>query len=88
VAKANGNKRSVALELRDGTRRVPVGNVTIPANHTIPPAGSVVEVKFLYAYPGGSLFQPVYLGPRDDVGVDACVLSQLKYKAGEEEAEG
>jgi len=42
--------------------------------------GAVIEVRYLYAYRGGSLFQPTYLGLRDDIEVDACLLSQLKYK--------
>jgi bifunctional non-homologous end joining protein LigD len=83
VAKASRTKRSVALELLDGDRRVGVGNVTIPGKQPIPPAGSVVEVRFLYAFPGGSLYQPVYLGQRDDISTEACILGQLKYKAGE-----
>lgn len=84
VAGANGGKRSVALELyaagRGGTGRVAVGNVTVPPNHPVPARGDVVEVRFLYAYPGGSLYQAVYLGRRDDVAPAACTLAQLKYK--------
>ena len=87
VEKASPTKRSVALVLLDGRKRVGVGNVTIPANQPIPKARSIVEVRYLYAYPGGSLYQPVCLGVRDDVGPDACTVGQLKYKAGEEEAE-
>jgi len=87
VAKANGTKRSVALELRDGRKRVAVGNVSVPANQQIPKAGSLVEVRYLYAYLGGSLFQPVCLGQRDDIDPAACTISQLKYKAGGENEE-
>jgi len=57
--------------------------VTIPGKTPIPAAGSVEEVRFLYAFPGGSLYQPVYLGQRDDIAAEACILGQLKYKAGE-----
>jgi bifunctional non-homologous end joining protein LigD len=85
AAGANGSRRSIKLELLDGSRRVGVGNVTIPANHSIPAKGAIVEVRYLYAYPGGSLFQPVYLGKRDDVDMRACTVSQLKFKAGEPE---
>jgi bifunctional non-homologous end joining protein LigD len=81
VAGRNGNRRSVALELLDGKSRVAVGNVTVPANQSIPLAGAVVEVRYLYAYSGGSLYQPVYLESRDDVPPSACLLSQLKIKA-------
>jgi bifunctional non-homologous end joining protein LigD len=88
VAKVNGTKRSVALELLDGSKRVAVGNVTIPPSQPIPKAGSVLEVRYLYcAGPGGSLYQPVCLGVRDDVGPEGCTITQLKYK-NEEESEG
>jgi bifunctional non-homologous end joining protein LigD len=81
VAKVNA-KRSVALELLDGKgKKVGVGNVTIPANHEIPKSGDIVEVRYLYAYEGGSLFQPTYLGLRGDIDAADCTLSQLKYKA-------
>ena len=74
-------KRSVSLGLMDGAVcPVEVGNVTIPPNKDIPKAGQVVEVRYLYAYRGGSLFQPTYLGPRTDVLKDECTFSQLKYK--------
>lgn len=88
VAKVNGSKRSVALSLLRGGQPVAVGNVTIPANHAIPAAGDIVEVRYLYAYAGegGSLYQPVYLGKRDDIDESACTVGQLKYKAaGEDE---
>jgi len=85
VAKANGTKRSVALALLDGRNRVAVGSVTIPPSQQIPKAGSVLEVKYLYAFPGGSLFQPVCLGLRDDIDPAACTIGQLKYKGGEDE---
>jgi len=74
VSKVN-QKRSVSLEMVCGT---PVGNVTIPANHNVPGKGEVVEVRYLYAYEGGSLYQPTYLGVRDDVDPDT--LESLKFK--------
>lgn len=54
----------------------------------MPPAGSVVEVRYLYAHPGGALFQPVLMGRRDDITAAECKVGQLKYKAGEESDEG
>lgn len=82
VVKTNKGKRSVALRLfQDGMGTgVDVGNVTIPANHVVPKQGEIVEIRYLYAYKGGSLYQPVYLGPRDDVDVSACRMNQLKFK--------
>ena len=75
---ANGEKRSVSLALVDETGCDKfVGNVTIPANHAIPKDGEVVEVRYLYYFKGGSLFQPVYLGARDDVLPSECVISQI-----------
>jgi bifunctional non-homologous end joining protein LigD len=57
-----------------------VGNVTIPPNHEIPAVGEIVEVEYLYAYRGGSVFQPVYRGRRMDLDIGACTTGQLKYK--------
>lgn len=87
VAKVNGDKRSVALELVAGkNKRVSAGNVTIPPNHAIPKPGAIVEIRYLYVIRGsGSLFQPVYLGVRDDIDVRACSVGQLKYRAGDED---
>lgn len=86
VSKIN-DKRSVELRLLNGQGFLPVGNVTIPVNHAIPEVGAVVEVRFLYAFKeSNALYQPVFLGVRNDVEVHECVLSQLKYKADEEEA--
>lgn len=61
-------KRSVEMRVldADGVSLVPVGNVTIPANAAIPAEGELIEVEYLYAYPEGSLFQPVYLRRRVD----------------------
>lgn len=73
-------KRSVAVAVRDGEQSIEVGNVTITPNKDVPPLNAVIEVRYLYAYPGGSLYQPTYLGVRDDIGVEECVITQLKYK--------
>ena len=81
VAGINSGKRSVAIELCDNDQRVAVGNVTIPAGRALPNAGEVIEVKYLYAYPGGSLFQPVFLNRRDDLVAAECKLAQLKFRA-------
>ncbi len=80
VAGTKGGKRSVRLELMDGEQRVPVGSVTVPANQPIPPAGSIVEARYLYAHVGGSLYQPVLLGVREDLTEADCSISQLKLK--------
>ena len=74
-------KRSVNLGLHDGNKLANAGNVTIPPNHNIPAAGDVVEVRYLYAFrESGSVYQPVYLGSRDDIPASECTVDQLKYK--------
>lgn len=84
VGRVNGTKRSVGLDLiaEDGSR-IDVGNVTIPANHEIPKVGDVVEVGYLYAFEGGSLFQPTYGGRRTDIDPEECLAGQRKFKAEE-----
>lgn len=84
VAKVN-QQRSVALRLLNHEGWQSVGNVTIPPNQQVPTVGAVVEVRYLYGYPDGSLYQPVYLGERSDVDATECVVSQLKFKASEED---
>ncbi len=82
-------KRSVTLGLYDGDgdKLVPAGNVTIPPNHNVPSQGDVVEVRYLYAFKqSGSIYQPVYLGPRTDIPAAECVVEQLKYKSDASEA--
>lgn len=83
VVAAVNDKRSVAVQLLGGGEWIPVGNVSVPPNHDLPNVGDVVEVRYLYAHPGGSLFQPVYLGVRDDIEAAECVTAQLKFKATE-----
>jgi bifunctional non-homologous end joining protein LigD len=81
VAKVN-IQRSVEISLFKGRSLISCGNVTIPANHEVPPAGAIVEVRYLYAYRDSlALYQPVYLGLRTDVDTDECNVSQLKFKA-------
>lgn len=83
VEKLHATKRSVHVALLDAKGdMVSVGKCTIPANQAIPAVGVLVEINYLYAFPGGSLFQPLYKGLRDDIERDACTLTQLHYKAG------
>jgi bifunctional non-homologous end joining protein LigD len=85
VTAINRGKRSVAIELCDGQQRVGVGNVTIPAGRELPKPGQIIELRYLYAYQGGSLFQPVFLDRRDDLAAAECKLTQLKFRAQSEE---
>jgi len=80
VTKIN-DARSVAIAVFAGENQVGVGNVTIPPNKAIPALNAIVEVRYLYAYPGGSLYQPTYSGVRDDLQVADCAITQLKYKS-------
>jgi bifunctional non-homologous end joining protein LigD len=81
VGKLN-DKRSVSLTLLNGKCFVDAGNVTIPPNHVVPKVGTVVEVRYLYAFKeSGIIYQPVYLGPRGDIDPSECLVKQLKYKA-------
>lgn len=73
------NKRSIEVGVKDNDKIISVGNVTIPPNKEIPEKDSLVEIRYLYAYKNGSLFQPVYLNKRDDVDIDST--SSLKYKS-------
>jgi bifunctional non-homologous end joining protein LigD len=80
VTKVN-DKRSVMLILFDGDKVRPAGNVTIPPNHDIPNPGDVVDCRYLYAFKeSGSIYQPVFLGVRDDIQHTECTTAQLKYK--------
>jgi bifunctional non-homologous end joining protein LigD len=88
VKSAHATKRSIALGLLDDTGRdYAAGNCTVPSNHAIPAAGAVVEVEYLYAFPGGSVFQPLYKGVRDDIDAAACRTAQLHFKAGTQDEE-
>ncbi len=80
VMRVNAGRRSVELGLGDRS----VGSVTIPPNHEVPQPGLVVEVRYLYvAGVGGSLYQPQYMGVRDDIDANECTAEaqNLKYKA-------
>lgn len=79
VVSAINAKRSVAVSVDSPDGFVAVGNVTVPPNYELPQLGDYVEIKYLYYYVGGSLYQPQYLGVRDDVDVD--LLESLKPKS-------
>jgi len=80
VAPARGVKSSVGLiAYDDAGNPVNVGNVTV--SKEVPAVGEIIEVKYLYAYKDGSLFQPAYMRKRPDQDKTDCLLSQLHYKA-------
>ena len=83
VVLARNPQRCVTLGLypAGGDTPAPAGNVTIPPNHEVPAPGDVVEIKYLYAFrESGAVYQPVYLGKRDDIPATECGVEQLKYK--------
>ncbi|MFZ4777311.1 MAG: WGR domain-containing protein [Terrimicrobiaceae bacterium] len=81
IVSAINNKRSVGIAVWENGTLVPAGNVTVPVDQLIPRVGDMAEVKYLYAMPGsGSLFQPVYLGARDDILAAECTRDQLKFR--------
>ena len=86
VRKLN-QKRSVGLELLDESGNwIAIGNVSVSVRHDKPSVGSLVEVRYLYATSGQHLYQPVYLGIRDDIREQDCAVSQLKFKKDQGEA--
>ena len=89
VAGVNAGKRSVGLEVfnAEGQRQY-VGNVTVPPNHKMPKVGELAEIRYLYCFREGCLFQPFYLGIRDDIDANACTVAQLKFKPEEDDDTG
>ena len=77
IVESANTQRSVNVRAVCGT---PLGRVTVPPNYPVPAAGAIVEVKYLYAFPGGSLAQPVYLGVRTDIPMEECTLDQFQMK--------
>lgn len=78
VTAVSKTKRSVGVSVLDAQGAlVNVGNVTIPANKAVPAVGDLAEVRFLYMFAGGSLFQPVYLGPRKDQAREDALLRKI-----------
>jgi bifunctional non-homologous end joining protein LigD len=80
-------KRSVYIQMLDGKTLVDVGKVTVLPNFDIPKTGMLVEVQYLYRHVHGALYQPVYLGVRDDIDKPDQVKT-LKVKEGIDEDEG
>jgi bifunctional non-homologous end joining protein LigD len=82
IVSAINRQRSVAMSLWEEDVLHFAGHVTIPPNHPVPTIGQVAEVRYLYALPeSGVLYQPVYLGTREDVTSTECLRAQLEYKA-------
>lgn len=75
------NAASIGLELIcDNGGRIMVGNVAVPANMEMPKAGDIVEIRYLYAYENGGLYQPTLLSIRTDLDASDCLASQREFK--------
>lgn len=82
VVARNQSKSSVKVGFYVDGEVVPTCNLTIPKNVTFPSEGDIVEVEYLYAYPGtNALAQGTFKALRTDQRVEDCLLSQLKYKS-------
>ena len=81
VANLTPGKRSVGLELLDNGNRRFMGKVTIPPNKDVPNVGDFVEVRYLYAYKDGAIFQPTYLSKRTDSDLTDATIEQIIYKS-------
>ena len=84
VVKGREGKRSIGMEILDGSKWIFIGNCTIPPNKEVPKLGDIVEIRYLNYQEGGALYQPTYLEVRDDTDPEDCVKAQLKYKVVEE----
>lgn len=81
VVKVN-QQRSVQVAVRkseDSEELVVMGNVTIPPNFEVPSENSLCEIRYLYSYRNGCLYQPVYLGVRNDK-TECDLHSSIKFK--------
>jgi bifunctional non-homologous end joining protein LigD len=74
-----GKASFISYVLDPKGNRVYLGNCSA-LGKTTPQAGDIVEIKYLYAYKGGKLIQPVMLEIRDDVAKEDCSTKQLKFK--------
>jgi bifunctional non-homologous end joining protein LigD len=83
VVQGRKNKASIGMELLNNGIREFVGYCSCSL-YPLPPINSIAEIKYLYAYKGGCLYQPSFKEPRDDVSIEECTTSQLKYKPEED----
>lgn len=82
VLGANKDKRSVRTAVLDESGRlVEVGSVTVPKNKEIPEADALLEVRYLYAFVNGDLFEATFKRVRTDQVREDARLSKLVFKA-------
>ena len=82
VCTVRNDKRSIGVSIKETPTEglKPIGNVTISPNHQVPNVGEFVEIRYLYAHKGGSLYQPQFIRIRDDIDC-ADSLADLKFKS-------
>lgn len=87
VVSHNETKRSIGVGVfNDETGElINLGNVTIYANQDIPPIGSIVEIRYMHCFEGGSIYVSTFKCLRDDQDKSDCLLSQIKFKPKDEE---
>ena len=83
VVEGREGKASIGMEVIDPhtNSRIFIGYCSCNSH---PAIGSIAEIKYLYAYPGGCLIQPSFKGLRDDTDPEDCTTSKLKYKSEED----
>lgn len=64
-----------------------MGNITIPENTPMPDIGDFVEIRYLYCYEGGKLFQTTFLNVRDDQDRSDCHMKEIKFKSPDDDEE-
>ena len=75
-----GKSSFITYVLNEQGKRVYLGHCTA-LGKVMPQPGDIVELRYLYAYPGGKLIQQNLIGIRDDVTKEECTTKQLKFKA-------
>ncbi len=84
VVGVTAGKRSVKIiSYTAEGKKYDMGKVTIPENYEIPAVGAFIEVRYLYCYTDGKLFQTTYLGERNDQDKTDCHMREIKFKSKE-----
>ncbi len=77
------DKNSFRMEMLSKGDWIEVGDCTFYPTKYTPKPGDFIEVRYMYAFPQGSLYgPPVLLEQRTDCDEGDCVISQLKMKQG------
>jgi len=72
-------KSSVGVGVYQNGNLIEIGNVTT-LGHEKPNVNDIIEVKYLYANRGGSLYQTSLIGSRDDQYPTDCTIDKIKFK--------